>query len=175
MTDRRTWSSSASRVRRSRNAWPRITGVLALASCPQRPKFTRNPKFAFKPDWDALRTFNSRLESIPVPVAYQSRCMAWNAPIPFLRAWVGETVKRVLGNSPRKLACAVLTMTKCVGHLPGARSATPTEQGGCSVRVTHSRGRGYPRGVHQSGENATASGSTPLLRPAVPQGDGEPQ
>ena len=47
------------------------------------PKFTGNPKFAFKPDWDALRTFNSRLESIPVPVAYQSRCMAWNAPIPF--------------------------------------------------------------------------------------------
>ena len=51
------------------NAWPRITGVLALASCPQRPKFTRNPKFAFKPDWDALRTFGSRLESIPVPIA----------------------------------------------------------------------------------------------------------
>ena len=68
-SDRRTWSSSASRVSRSRNVWPRITGVLALASCPQRPKFTRNPKFAFKPDWDALRTFGSRLESIPVPIA----------------------------------------------------------------------------------------------------------
>eukprot|EP00966_Prymnesium_polylepis_P332650 7388134-Prymnesium_polylepis.1 len=36
------------------------------------PKFTGNPKFAFKPDWDALRTSGSRLESIPVPVAYQS-------------------------------------------------------------------------------------------------------